>query len=36
MAAKDVARAEALKAPLLTAGWTEIDADLPARRRTRP
>jgi hypothetical protein len=31
-----LARAEALKAPLVVAGWTEVDADLPAHRRTRP
>jgi hypothetical protein len=29
-------RAEALKAPLVTAGWVEVDADMPARRRTKP
>jgi hypothetical protein len=28
-----LARAEALRAPLVTAGWRDADADLPVRRR---
>ena len=31
-----LARAEALKAPLVAAGWTDADVDVPARRRMKP
>jgi hypothetical protein len=31
-----LARAEALKAPLVAAGWTDADADVPVRTRKRP
>jgi hypothetical protein len=29
-------RSEALKAPLVEAGWTDADADVPVRRRMGP
>jgi hypothetical protein len=31
-----LARAEALRAPLVTAGWMDADADMPVRRRRTP
>ena len=31
-----LARAEALRAPLVNAGWTDADADVPVHRRNSP
>ena len=31
-----LARAEALEAPLVAAGWTDAEVDVPVRRRMKP